>query len=457
MSDELKEEEIPFFEVLVTDDFMRADIVFHKPSKGCEAMSFSDVIKEIHDMGLVIGVREDIIQKVMILQLYERKVSFCYGIPAVPGKDGYYEYFFKRKFNRRPVIKEDGNADYRSLETFALVEAGQKLCVYHERELSKKGANVFGDVIEVRESIDMPPYTGTGFHVDRDGVTYVSSIAGKVEIVEGKLSVSPVHEVMGDVCVLTGNIEFDGNVIVHGKVRSGMKIEATGSVTVDGILEAATVISGGDVILRSGAFGNGIGIVNAKGDVFGRFFEKMNIQADGCIFCNYCMQSTLIAMKSIVVTGTTGTVIGGNIYALESVECMSIGNEKNTRTIVRAGITKEILVGYNESMEMMKTMEEMIGLLKEKQNSKEHEHDPFLREQIAECKQAKKEHREKIRLYERLLKRAEKAHIICNQTIFPGTILDISTEVLDISSKRNHKMYYVEDYVMEVSPEEILR
>ena len=57
-------------------------------------------------------------------------------------------------------------------------------------------------------------------------------------------------EVDGDVDVSIGNISFVGSIIVRGTIRSGFKVEAEGDIEVWGNVEAATVQSQGNVIIR---------------------------------------------------------------------------------------------------------------------------------------------------------------------------------------------------------------
>lgn len=440
-------EYIPFYEVFVSEDAMRADIVFHKPAEGQEAMSFSDVVEEIKSHGLCYGVREDILKKVLILKLYERKVSFAYGTEAENGKDGYFEFLFKTEFDRKPAILEDGNADYMNFETYAKVNKGDPLVIYHPAESGIPGHNVWNEQIDAFSGVELAKMDGEGFRILPDGVTYVSEYNGKAEFTEGKLIVTAIHEIFGDVSAKTGNVDFDGDILVHGKVRSGMMVEATGSITVEGILEAATVVAGEDVILKAGAMGNGTGAVLAKGDVFGKFYEKMEIHSGKTVFCDYAMHSKIYAQGSVVVTGTKGSIIGGVTYGRNSVECMNVSNEKNVMTLIQSGVSKDILFDYFEAKQTIPLLSQRI---KEAEDKLRKMHDPILSE---ECSANK----EKLKKYEGMVKSAEKeleetkgSYIIANGTAYQGTILEISVERYAIAEEKTGCMFLVEDgYIQE--------
>ena len=50
-------------------------------------------------------------------------------------------------------------------------------------------------------------------------------VMGLVKIFEGKIIVNNVYEVPNNVGTSTGNIEFEGTVIVHGNVLTGFSIK----------------------------------------------------------------------------------------------------------------------------------------------------------------------------------------------------------------------------------------
>ncbi|MBN7827867.1 FapA family protein, partial [Bowmanella dokdonensis] len=53
----------------------------------------------------------------------------------------------------------------------------------------------------------------------------------------------------------TGNINYDGAVIVNGDVTEKMIITASGDVTINGFVESAIIQAGGDIIITQGAMG----------------------------------------------------------------------------------------------------------------------------------------------------------------------------------------------------------
>jgi uncharacterized protein (DUF342 family) len=68
-----------------------------------------------------------------------------------------------------------------------------------------------------------------------------------VSIKNGSLCVFPVHNVNGDVDIKTGNIEFDGDIVITGDIREGLKIISGNNLTVYGSAAEAVINSGGNI------------------------------------------------------------------------------------------------------------------------------------------------------------------------------------------------------------------
>ena len=65
-----------------------------------------------------------------------------------------------------------------------------------------------------------------------------------------EINVLPVFAVEGDRDYSVENIDFAGDETVRGDVMPGFSINATGSVTVSGMSEHATIRAGGDLIVQ---------------------------------------------------------------------------------------------------------------------------------------------------------------------------------------------------------------
>lgn len=197
--------------------------------------------------------------------------------------------------------------------------------------------NVRGMRIVAKRGKDLPPIKGKGFVVSEDKLEYYSSVDGRAEYANGYMVVSHVLEIKGDVDVTYGNIDFVGDVTVFGDVITKMVVKATGFLTVEGHVEGAHLIAGKGIILKNGMQGGGIGRIDTSGDVEGKFFEQTTIRALGSIHTNTILNCRIQCDGEIVVEGSRGALVGGNVHSGTFIDAAYIGNVSGVKTELAVG------------------------------------------------------------------------------------------------------------------------
>lgn len=148
------------------------------------------------------------------------------------------------------------------------------------------GKTVTGKPIPAKRGREQLPLKGKGFE-RKDDNTYVALMSGKIETQNDRVVILPVHELSGNADLSSGNIDFHGDVVIHGSVESGVIVKASGTITVDGIVEACTLEAGKDIILRSGMLGGNKASVKTKGSITAKFLNLpvLNVQAISVQMC----------------------------------------------------------------------------------------------------------------------------------------------------------------------------
>lgn len=319
-------------------DEMEAYMLLPSPDEG-EEYTVPYVMQALSERGVNAGIDHEEIARMVVEEVFEREVLIARGAQPVDGVDGYFEYKFSTSFDNKPKVRPDGSVDYWSVHTIESVVAGQEIAIYHPPVEGEDGFNVKGKPIQAKKGRDQMPIKGKGFEVQPDGVTYVATVDGKIEMQNNRIVILPVYEISGNAEISLGNIDFRGDVVIHGGVESGVTIRSTGSVTIDGIVEACTIEAGKDVILRSGMLGGNKASVKTKGSITAKFFEFTNIECDGDIQADVLMDCDVKCQGKVSMTGARGSIIGGTLHAIQGVEVTSLGNdaEKKTEIMVGAG------------------------------------------------------------------------------------------------------------------------
>lgn len=299
-------------------------------------------------------------------KVYEREIKVAEAVLPMPGKNGYYEYAVDVENTvKLPEIREDGTVDYQSMSVISNVQKGDIVARYYRARPGIPGMNVRGDEIPVEPVRDLPPLKGKGIAVSgKLPDVYEATIEGKIEYKDGKLNIINVHQVNGDVDLITGKIEFYGDVVISGNVEAGVTIRAGKSLTIEGTVEAANLFAGEDIVLKRGIQGNKKGRVVARGNIYADFIEHTEVQAGKSIQANCILNSKVRAGEKVILTGKKGCIIGGYVHGDMGIECKELGNISEVKTVIHAGCETEILEKYREISKMkldIKTAAEKIA------------------------------------------------------------------------------------------------
>jgi uncharacterized protein (DUF342 family) len=165
-----------------------------------------------------------------------------------------------------------------------------------------------------------------------------AEISGRVDYKNRFLTVSSCYTVRGDADLSVGNISFNGDVSIKGNVISDITIEASGNIEVNGAVEGARLIAGGNIVLRSGIQGNDKGFLEARGDVIAKYIERTKVQAGGNIVVDALIHCLAESGNEILAKGKYGSIIGGTVKAQNSVKAQNIGAAVSSKTIIEVGL-----------------------------------------------------------------------------------------------------------------------
>lgn len=168
------------------------------------------------------------------------------GLSPKEPQDDEIKYLFRNLSENKP-LEINGKVDYLSIGKVDTVDAGTILAVRIEGEDGRPGYDVYGNVIQAPKKKTSKFKKGPGSELLDNGNRIIASIKGMVSVKNDTICVFPVHTINGDVDIKTGNIQFDGDIVVAGNVREGLKINAGNNITIYGNVAEASISSGGNI------------------------------------------------------------------------------------------------------------------------------------------------------------------------------------------------------------------
>ncbi len=435
-------------QVRITDDKMRAYVTLPRPLPGQPPTNYStaDIVLALQSKNVVYGVLQDKVADLASDPVYGREYLVAQGVETKEGVAGEYEYLFSTSINRKPKILPDGTVDYMSIKTIETVAAGDTIAIYHPAVQGEDGLAVTGRKIPVKRVRDLPPIAGKGFTRSEDGNHYTADFAGKIEKQGEKITISPVYEVRETVGVQVGDIEFAGDIIIHGGVSNGVSIQAKGSVTIEGTVENCSISAAGDIYLLKGVKGGDRTEIRAKGNITAEYIEYADVYAGGDITADVFFKSDVKCDGRITLSGKRSSVIGGSMSAVEGIFCYNLGNEFGVKTEVYTGVSTE----RNQSLEVQEQKVNVLeahlqsviaGLEKfdeimEKAGNKEARNDPrriqLLRAKIQEEAKLTDE-KLKLTAMQNLMKRGAHAKILAKGTVSHGVVIGVNSCTMNIN------------------------
>jgi uncharacterized protein (DUF342 family) len=142
-------------------------------------------------------------------------------------------------------------------------------------------------------------------------------------------------KIAGNVGPATGNVDVPGDLHVGGSVADAFEVRAAGSVSVDGVVEAASVQAGGDLVVAGGIAGKQRACCVAGGHVRARYVRQAGVRAGGDVAAD-----VEVAHSNVLCSGAltvTGPIVGGRVTAGGSVSCRSAGNASGVATVIELG------------------------------------------------------------------------------------------------------------------------
>ncbi|MFT5758541.1 MAG: hypothetical protein ACI9LM_003283 [Alteromonadaceae bacterium] len=274
------------------------------------------------------------------------------GKEAINGKDAKIKMLVESAQERilRPTAREDGTVDMRDLGDIICVNVGDPLAQRIPLTEGINGYTVTGSPTSPTPGEDITMTVGEGTILSQNNNDIlISTLVGLPSVIDNGVEVNEVYQ-LNNVDVSTGHIKFEGSVIINGDVCEGMRVSATGDITVGGFIESALLDAGGDITISGGIIGRKQEVEDiAVSDII----MSANIRCNGNVFAKYC-QYAAISCKNLRIENqlmhsiinveerlwlgsedkADGKLIAGYISAGTSVHAGIVGATAGSTTII---------------------------------------------------------------------------------------------------------------------------
>jgi uncharacterized protein len=337
-------------EVHTDPDKMKAWVTIH-PAAGGKQLDQPYLLSHLTEADVVCGIKEDVVAELVAASQCEN-VLIAEGTSPQLGEDARLEMLIKDSDQKgRPHERQDGTVDYYELGLFNSVQKGTPLLRKYPATPGIAGTGVDGSPIPAQGGKDIPISlgAGTGFS-EEDPNLIVATIPGQPQY--GRNAVKVIGKLeLGEVNFETGNIDFDGSVMVRGPVNEGFKVKAGADLHISDTVEGAELTAGGNLELRGGVFGKKHGRLTAKGHIRARFLDSCVVQCEGDLEVEDLMANCQVSCGGTIHLGKKGgrgQAYGGKLSAIKGVTGKTLGSASEVETLVEISPSPAIMVRQQE-------------------------------------------------------------------------------------------------------------
>jgi len=312
---------------------------------------------------VVNGVDKDAVDYVVKEHPYFTLIPVACGTPVQEGENGRVVEHYPRQLSKAVKLDERGVADYRAMNYMQSIKEGDVICDIIAPKPGVAGVRVDGTAAEPAAVKPAIVPNGANTVISEDGTKLLAAKEGHLEFDGSKFCVKVLLDIPGDVDYNTGNIDYNGDVHIRGDVRETFVVKATGNITVDGLVEAATVEAGGDVLISCGVHGDNNAVIKSGGNLRAKYLDNVVAYAGKSVFADSIISSQVYSDESIQVTSGRGVIMGGSMVAANTIKARTVGTESGRKTEIELGTLSYVKIEHgNDNADLKEAMSELSAL-----------------------------------------------------------------------------------------------
>jgi uncharacterized protein len=355
-------------EIQVSADRLKAWIRV-SPAVGGDPLTESLLRQALEYHRVCYGINEAKLQEILKEGQCDREL-IAEGISPVEGNKARFEELAKESDHKgAPQERKDGSVNYKDLGLYLSVAKGTPLLRRIPPTMGTSGTGIDGVLIPASMGADraLVPDIGTAIS-DDDPDVLVATRVGQPSFEENSVRVDPTLAVDA-VNPSTGNVIFDGNVLIRGPVESGFTVQAGVDLTILDTVEGADLTAGRNLVLLTGVYGKSKSKITVDGNLEARFLSDCTVHCGGNVEVSDLIAHSVMECEGKVHLGKMGgkgQFYGGKLLALKEVRAEILGSVSESTTLVELAIPRSLIIRQEKvNSDITKTNRELEIIEKE--------------------------------------------------------------------------------------------
>jgi hypothetical protein len=312
---------------LIVNDGMKAYLV--EKTKMDSDVTIADIKKYLNREKIIYGlVGDEELQKFVDNRLNRIK-PFLVARGSEPTEPihGRVKYYFETKPLKTidpNLAEKDERINYKERGEMPYVEKGALIAERVPGIPGKNGKDVYGKRIEAKKARHVTLRCGNGALLSEDKRMIYARLNGLPVSTTGRnerVDVLPQYYIKGDVNMKTGNVRFNGPVVVTGTVQSGFKVRCASLEAKE--LFRADVRVDGDISIQAGVAGS---TVVCMGSFKAKFVKGSVIECEeNVVVSNGIIDSRIETRNNCIVE--SNKILTSEVMAFKDIVTMHLGSK----------------------------------------------------------------------------------------------------------------------------------
>jgi uncharacterized protein (DUF342 family) len=297
------------------------------------SIGLNELRSDLEKAGLRVGFEESLEGLLKIIRTDGNGVGFVVarGQPAQAGKTMQLQLTRNHEFRSGETVK------MRQRQNRQLVRAGDLIAEVRYIDgvagSTVDGHSFFGPASAL--SLGLKAGEGVALvddwqvFAERDGLMSFDGLT---------ISIEKIYVHKGPVNLASGDLAFEGAVVIEGDVESGATVDVHGTLIIKGSVDGARVKCSGNLEVKGGVNTGRAGYIHVGGHASFGFVESSIVHVKHSVAVQKSItHSLVIAGEVIHVQGEKGTIQGGLVCAWQAILCARFGAENGHVTQCRIG------------------------------------------------------------------------------------------------------------------------
>lgn len=206
--------------------------------KEVPSIEYEQILEALHSNKVVYGINESAIREALASDENDIEIEVATGLKPTENEGNIISYTFNTQNSNQE------KASYFEENVILSVSEGEVMAVRKPGEEKKPGIDVTGQSVLPTPTVDKVILVGKGVTLSEDGNVAMATIQGR-PVLEGKvrkvLSVQAIHYIKSSDSNEPMKMQFKGDIVVKGNLKSGSELKAGGEIIVLGDIELAAL------------------------------------------------------------------------------------------------------------------------------------------------------------------------------------------------------------------------